>query len=70
MKITKNRILFTPHYSDLAVLNKVDIADAVDVDPQVIVNDYRKLTGGRKDMVLCSTKKEIGLDEIISCLGL
>lgn len=57
-------------HSDLAVLNKVDIADAVDVDPQVIVNDYQKLTGGRKEIVLCSTKKEIGLDEIISCLGL
>ena len=27
-------------HSDLAVLNKVDIADAVDVDPQVIVGDY------------------------------
>ena len=57
-------------HSDLAILNKVDIADAVDVDPQVIVGDYRKLTGGRKEIVLCSAKKEIGLDEIISCLGL
>ena len=57
-------------HSDLAVLNKVDIADAVDVDPQVIIGDYKKLTGGRKDMVLCSAKKGIGLDEIISCLGL
>ena len=57
-------------HSDLAVLNKVDIADAVDVDPQVIVGDYKRLTGGRKDMVLCSAKKGIGLDEIISCLGL
>lgn len=57
-------------HSDLAVLNKVDIAEAVDVDPKVIVGDYEKLTGGRKEIVLCSTKKEIGLDEIISCLGL
>lgn len=57
-------------HSDFAVLNKVDIADAVDVDPQTIVGDYEKLTGGRKDIVLCSTKKEIGIDQIISCLGL
>mgnify|MGYP003293320375 CR=1 FL=1 len=57
-------------HSDAAVLNKIDIADAVEVDPSVITGDYEKLTGGRKEMVLCSTKKEIGLDEIISIMGL
>ena len=43
---------------------------ALEVDPSVITGDYEKLTGGRKEMVLCSTKKEIGLDEIISIMGL
>jgi hydrogenase nickel incorporation protein HypB len=57
-------------HSDVAVLNKIDIADAVDVDPEIIAGDYKKLTGGLKTMYMCSVRTEEGLDEIISVLGL
>ncbi|MDR1690944.1 MAG: hydrogenase nickel incorporation protein HypB [Candidatus Methanoplasma sp.] len=57
-------------HSDIAVLNKIDIADAVGVDPEVIIGDYRKLTGGLKNMYTCSTRTEEGMDEIIAMLGL
>ncbi|AIZ57234.1 putative hydrogenase nickel incorporation protein HypB [Candidatus Methanoplasma termitum] len=57
-------------HSDVAILNKMDIADAVGVDPEIILNDYRKLTGGLKTMYRCSVRTEDGLDEIMSALGL
>ena len=57
-------------HSDLAILNKIDIADAVDVDPEVILKDYEKLTGGKKQMIKASVKKEIGIDEILKALDL
>ncbi|MFA6709863.1 MAG: hydrogenase nickel incorporation protein HypB [Candidatus Methanomethylophilaceae archaeon] len=57
-------------HSDVAILNKIDIADAVDVDPEVVVQDYEKLTGGNKKMLKTSVKKEIGIDEVISALNL
>jgi len=57
-------------HSDIAILNKMDIADAVGVDPGIILDDYRKLTGGLKSMFVCSTKTEEGIDEIIAVLGL
>jgi len=57
-------------HSDIAILNKIDIADAVDVDPEVIVHDYEKLTGGNKKMLKISVKKEVGIDEVISALNL
>ena len=57
-------------HSDVAILNKMDIADAVGVDPNVILGDYRKLTGGLKTMYGCSARTEEGMDEIVSVLGL
>lgn len=57
-------------HSDVAVLNKIDIADAVDVDPEIIAGDYSRLTGGRKGIMKCSVKKDIGIDEILEEMGL
>jgi len=57
-------------HSDVAILNKMDIADAVGVDPSVIMADYRKLTGGLKAMYECSARTEGGIDEIMSVLEL
>ena len=57
-------------HSDIAILNKIDIADAVDVDPEVITGDYEKLTGGAKKMYKCSVKKDQGLDETLEALNL
>ena len=57
-------------HSDFAILNKIDIADAVGVDPNVLTDDYRKLTGGRKLMIESSARKGIGLEKIIEELGI
>lgn len=57
-------------HSDIAIVNKIDIADAVDVDPDTIAEDYKKLTGGAKDVYKCSVKKDIGLDEILAAMKL
>lgn len=57
-------------HSDIAILNKMDIADAVGVDPKIIMNDYNKLTGGNKHIFPTSVKKDEGLDEIIELMEL
>ncbi|MGN1045095.1 MAG: hydrogenase nickel incorporation protein HypB [Candidatus Methanomethylophilaceae archaeon] len=57
-------------HSDFAILNKVDIADAVGVDPKTLLEDYRKLTGGRKTMIETSTRLGTGLDAVLEELGL
>jgi hydrogenase nickel incorporation protein HypB len=57
-------------HSDIAIVNKIDIADAVDVDPDTIAEDYKRLTGGVKDVFKCSVKKDIGLDEILAAMKL
>ncbi len=57
-------------HSDVAILNKIDIADAVDVDPEIIARDYNKLMGGIKNIYKCSVKKEHGLDDILAALKL
>ncbi|MBO5600619.1 MAG: hydrogenase nickel incorporation protein HypB, partial [Candidatus Methanomethylophilus sp.] len=40
--VRKHHAVF--QHSDVAILNKMDIADAVGVDPSVITKDYNKLT--------------------------
>ncbi|MDR3075427.1 MAG: hydrogenase nickel incorporation protein HypB [Candidatus Methanoplasma sp.] len=57
-------------HSDVAILNKIDISDAVGVDPEIIKEDYKRLTGGLKSMYTCSVKTEDGIDELVSVLGL
>lgn len=57
-------------HSDLAILNKMDIADAVGVDPDIISEDFKKLSGGLKTMYKCSAKKNQGVDEILKALKL
>lgn len=65
--VRKHHAVF--QHSDIAILNKMDIADAVGVDPSVITKDYNKLTGGLKEMYTCSAKKGNGVDEIIDAFG-
>jgi len=57
-------------HSDVAILNKTDIAHAVDVDPETIAKDYNMLTGGLRNIHMCSVKREEGLEEILSVLRL
>ena len=58
------------HKADIAIVNKTDIAEYVDVDVNIILNDYKKLTGGNKKMIECSVKTGKGLEDVIKALGL
>lgn len=53
----------------MAVLNKVDISDAVGVDPDTIIGDYNRLTGGHKPIFTAAAKSGAGVDEILSFFG-
>ena len=57
-------------HSDIAVINKTDIAKYVDVDVEIIKKDYSKLTGGVLKMMECSVKKDKGVVELIDALKL
>lgn len=57
-------------HSDIAILNKIDIADAVGVDPDVIASDYHELTGKLKNIYKCSVKADTGIPEIMAALKL
>ena len=57
-------------HSDIAVINKVDIAEYVDVDVNIVKNDYSKLTGGVLKMIECSVKQDKGVDEVIGAMKL
>jgi len=54
--------------TDLMVVNKIDLADAVGVDPQRIVADYAEINphGG---VVLTDARHERGIEQVISALG-
>ena len=65
--VRKHHAVF--QHSDVAILNKMDISDAVGVDPEVIMRDYSKLTGGLKTMYACSARKGDGVDDIINAFG-
>ncbi|MGI6471790.1 MAG: hydrogenase nickel incorporation protein HypB [Candidatus Methanomethylophilaceae archaeon] len=57
-------------HSDIAILNKMDIADAVGVNPDIIAGDYSKLTGGLKEIYKCSVRTDEGVDGILNALKL
>ncbi|MEW5825758.1 MAG: hydrogenase nickel incorporation protein HypB [Candidatus Bipolaricaulota bacterium] len=55
--------------TDLVVLNKVDLARAVDVDPDRIVADYAALNPHGK-ILLAEAKSGRGLDGVLDSLGI
>lgn len=55
--------------TDILVLNKVDLADAVGVDPKRVVSDYARINP-HGVVVLTDARHEIGIDELLEALGL
>ncbi len=55
--------------ADLVILNKVDLAELVEVDPRRIVADYRKINP-HGTILLTDAKAGRGIEEVISALGL
>jgi len=55
--------------TDLIVINKIDLAEAVGVDPQVLVSDYAKVNPhGRA--ILTDARHNRGIDDLIRALGI
>ena len=64
--VRKHPLIFT--IADLIVINKIDLAGAVDVDPQILVRDARNLNS-RAPVILTDAKHGSGMDELKQALG-
>ena len=65
--VRKHPAIFT--FSDVIVINKVDLADAMEVDPDMIARDARK-TNPKAKIVLMDARRGSGLDDLADALGL
>ncbi len=54
--------------TDILVLNKIDLAEAVGVDPQLVVSDYSRINPHGK-AVLTDARHETGIDDLLEALG-
>lgn len=54
---------------DVVVINKVDVAEVFNVNPQALMDDVRRLNPKAR-VVLTSVKKRMGLDDLIKALNL
>jgi hydrogenase nickel incorporation protein HypB len=56
-------------FSDVIVINKIDLADAMQVDPKVLERDARRINPAAK-VILMDARKGVGMDALIAALGL
>ena len=54
--------------TDILVLNKIDLADAVGIDPERIMADYARINPHGK-AVRTDARHDIGIDELLETLG-
>lgn len=55
--------------TDLIVINKIDLASAVGVDPQTLVRDYAKVNPHGRT-ILTDARHNRGIDELLRALGI
>ncbi len=55
--------------SNLVVINKVDLADAIDVDPEIPKSDYEEINP-HGEVIFTSATKDKGVDELVEALEL
>ena len=55
--------------TDILVLNKTDLADAVGVNPERIISDYATVNP-HGTAVLTDARHDVGIDELLAALGL
>ncbi|RLE37644.1 hydrogenase accessory protein HypB, partial [Candidatus Acetothermia bacterium] len=55
--------------TDLVAINKIDLAPAVGVDPQILVSDYKRVNPHGR-VVLTDARNNRGIDELIRALGI
>jgi len=56
-------------FSDVIVINKVDLAEAMEVDPKVLERDARRTNPGAK-VIMMDARHGIGLEELANALGI
>jgi len=56
-------------FSDVVVINKVDLADAMEVDPDSLATDARK-TNPKAKVVIMNARQGTGIDDLAEALGL
>jgi hydrogenase nickel incorporation protein HypB len=54
--------------TDILVLNKTDLADAVGVNPERIISDYATVNPHGK-AILTDARHDVGIDELLAALG-
>lgn len=55
--------------TELIVINKIDLADAVGVDPQILLNDYAKINPHGK-AILTDARHERGITSLLAALSI
>ena len=55
--------------ADVAVVNKIDLAGVMEVDPQAIAGDIKRVKPTAK-VILTDAKHGVGVDELIDALGI
>jgi len=64
--VRKHPLIF--HHADVIVINKIDIAEHVDVDPEVIVRDAKEINP-HVPVILTDAKHGVGVDALLRALG-
>ncbi|MCK4757291.1 MAG: hydrogenase nickel incorporation protein HypB [Thermoplasmata archaeon] len=65
--IRKHPVIFG--LADIIVINKIGLAEAIEVDPQVLVSDAARIAPG-KPVILTDAKKGTGVEDLIATMGL
>jgi len=56
-------------FSDVVIINKVDLSEAMEVDPKVLERDARRTNPGAK-IIMMDARRGKGMDELVKALGL
>lgn len=65
--IRKHPVIFG--LADIIVINKIGLAEAIEVDPQVLVSDAARIAPG-KPVILTDAKKGTGIADLIAAMGI
>ena len=65
--IRKHPVIFG--LADIIVINKVDLAEVIEVDPQVLVSDAARVAPG-KPVILTDAKRGRGVEELMTAMGI
>lgn len=60
--VRKHPVIFAQ--CDFTVLNKIDLAEYVGVNPKIIVNDFKRINPHKK-IVLTDAKHDVGIEELL-----